>query len=363
MDYSDNTNRIILVVDDDTTSLKLAQKILEQDYRVATVNKGELVFAYLKHNRPDLILLDLNMPEVDGFEVMSRLQSEPSYAEIPVIFLTANQDSEIEAKCLESGAIDFVSKPFVPLVLKGRVKRVMELFSYRRELETMVQEQTEIIVNQTEQITHIQNAVIIGMANLIEERDDSTGRHVKNTQKYVELLCNELKRRRMFEGQLTDEYIAKTVKSTPLHDIGKIRIPDAILQKPGKLTEEEFAVIKNHARYGAEIIEDILGAVEDPDYLKVAREIALYHHERWDGTGYPEHLKGEQIPLCARIMSIADVFDALYEERVYKKGIRPVRVALNVIEDGKGSQFDPEIASVFIELADVICTYVGEEAD
>lgn len=360
MSYKNEDNKIILVVDDDVTSLKLAQKILETEYRVASVNNGEMVFKYLEHNRPDLILLDLNMPEIDGFEVIRRLKENENYSEIPVIFLTANQDSEIEAKCLESGAIDFVNKPFVPLVLKGRVRRVMELFSYRKQLETMVQEQAEIITERTEQITHIQNAVIVGMATLIEERDNSTGRHVRSTQRYVEMLCNALKRKGMFRNELTDDYISQTIRATPLHDVGKIKIPDAILQKRGKLTEEEFEVIKNHSRYGAEIIDGILGEVEEPDYLKVARDIALYHHERWDGSGYPEGLRGEKIPLCARIMSIADVFDALYEERVYKKAIRPVRVTLSIIEDGKGTQFDPEIADVFLGMIDEIRAYVGE---
>ena len=225
----------------------------------------------------------------------------------------------------------------------------------------MVKSQTEIIVKQTDQITHIQNAVIVGMANLIEERDNSTGKHVKSTQHYVELICLELKKRGMYLDRLTEDYISKTVEAAPLHDIGKIRISDTILQKPGKLTEEEFSVIKNHARYGAEIMGDILGEVEEPDYLEVARQIALYHHERWDGKGYPEGLKGEEIPLCAIIMAIADVFDALYEERVYKKAIRPVGSALEIIEEGIGTQFDPTIAKVFIESEDLIRQYVGEK--
>ena len=363
MENQVNFSRIILVVDDDNTSLKIAQKILETEYRVATVNKGSLVFEFLKHNRPDLILLDLNMPEMDGFEVIRRLQVNEDYASIPVIFLTANQDSEIEAKCLESGALDFVNKPFVPLVLKGRVKRIIELYSYRNELEDMVRNQTEIIVKQTDQITHIQNAIIIGMANLIEERDNSTGRHVKNTQHYVEMICEELKRRNMYVDQLTDDYISQTIKAAPLHDIGKIRIPDAILQKPGRLTEDEFDEIKKHSRYGADIMDDILGEVEESDYLEVARQIALYHHERWDGKGYPKGLEGEKIPLCARIMSIADVFDALYEDRVYRKGIRPVKVALSIIDDGLGTQFDPNIAKIFLEMEDEIREYVGEKED
>ncbi|MBP3736058.1 MAG: response regulator [Lachnospiraceae bacterium] len=355
--------KIILVVDDDLTSLKLAQNILESDYRVATVGSGAMVFKYLEHNTPNLILLDLNMAGMDGFEVMRRLQADRNYAKIPVIFLTAAQAPQSEAQCLESGAIDFVGKPFVPQVLKSRVRRTMELYDYRNHLENMVQKQAEVITSRTERITRIQSSVIIGMANLIEERDTSTGRHVKNTQTYVEMICRELFRRHLYPGVMTEHFMNHVIKAAPLHDVGKIKIPDAILQKPGKLTEEEYAIIQNHARYGADIIDEILGEVEEADYLSVAREIALYHHERWDGTGYPDHLRGEDIPLSARIMAVADVFDALYEDRVYKKGIRPLSATLNIIEEGKGTHFDPELVDVFMSMKDDIQEYLEKNEE
>ncbi|MBQ4416162.1 MAG: response regulator [Butyrivibrio sp.] len=352
--------KIILVVDDDMTSLKLAKNILEKEYRVATVNAGQMVFKYLLKNTPDLILLDLNMPDMDGFEVMEQLRVHPSYSSIPVIFLTANQDPQSEARCLESGAIDFVAKPFVPLVLKSRVRRTIELYGYRSQLETMVTQQAHVIGARNERIATIQNAVIIGMANLIESRDMSTGTHVKNTQHYVEMICNALYERGLYRETLTEEYRNNTIKAAPLHDVGKIKISDSILKKPGKLTDEEFRTMQNHATYGAEIIDDILGDVEDEDYIRVARAIALCHHERWDGTGYPNGLKGEDIPLCARIMAIADVFDALYEDRVYKEGIRPMMNTMYMIEEEKGRHFDPVITDVFLSLADELLVYVGE---
>ena len=355
--------RIILVVDDDLTSLKLAKTILEHDYRVATVNAGEMVFKYLEKNTPDLILLDLNMPDMDGFEVISKLQDDSRYANIPVVFLTANQDPQSEAKCLETGAIDFVGKPFVPQVLRSRVRRIIELFSYRENLESMVKQQAKVITERTERIGRIQNSIIVGMANLIEERDQSTGRHVKNTQTYVEMICRALKKKNLFPQTLTEEYIDHVIKAAPLHDVGKVKVPDAILQKPGKLTEEEFKTIQEHSRYGAEIIDGILGDVEDADYLDIARDIAHYHHERWDGTGYPDKLQGEDIPLCARIMAIADVFDALYEDRCYKKGIRPLRVTLGIIEESRGLQFDPVITDVFLELKEKLRVYLNEEEE
>ncbi|MBQ6735791.1 MAG: response regulator [Lachnospiraceae bacterium] len=352
--------KIILVVDDDMTSLKLAKNILEKEYRVATVNAGTLVFKYLMKNTPDLILLDLNMPDMDGFEVMEQIRVHPSYSNIPVIFLTANQDPQSEAKCLETGAIDFVAKPFVPLVLKSRVRRTIELYGYRSQLESMVTQQAHVIGARNERIASIQNAVIIGMANLIESRDMSTGMHVRNTQHYVEMICNALYEQGLYRDILTEEYLNNTIKAAPLHDVGKIKISDTILKKPGKLTEEEFRMMQRHAAYGAEIIDGILGDVEDEEYIRVARAIALSHHERWDGTGYPNGMKGEEIPLCARIMAIADVFDALYEDRVYKKGIRPMCNTMAMIEAERGRHFDPVITDVFMGLTDELLGYVGE---
>ena len=353
-------DRIILVVDDDMTSLKLAKNILEKEYRVATVNSGLMVFRYLLKNTPDLILLDLNMPDMDGLEVMDRLSTHPDYSKIPVVFLTANQDPESEARCLETNAIDFVSKPFVPLVLKSRVRRTLELTGYRKQLETTLDAQAITINARNARIENIQNAVILGMANLIESRDVSTGQHVKNTQYYVELICNALYDKGLYRDTLTEEYKNNTIKAAPLHDVGKIRISDAILKKPARLTEDEFEQMKLHTEYGAEIIDDILGEVEDDEYIRVARAIAKSHHEHWDGTGYPDGLKGEEIPLCARIMALADVFDALYEERVYKAGIRPMGNTLSIIKEERGRHFDPVITDVFLDLHDVLSDFVGE---
>ena len=350
---------IILIVDDDTTSLRLAKGILDQEYRIATVNSGAMVFKYLENNTPDLILLDINMPDMNGFEVMESLRANPEYANIPVVYLTADQDPQSEARCLESGAIDFVSKPFVPAVLQSRVRRVLELFGYRNQLESMVASQAEVIISRTERITKMQDSVILGMANLIELRDSNTGRHVKNTQDYVAMICEALRSQGKYADVLTDDYVANTVRAAPLHDVGKIRISDTILNKPARLTEEEFEIIKSHAMLGAEIIDDLLADVEEPEYLAVAHDIALCHHERWDGTGYPSKMAGEEIPLCARIMALADVFDALYEDRVYKEGIRPLKRVLEIIEDGSGTQFDPVVVEAFLGLSDQLEEYLG----
>ena len=356
-----STQQIVLVIDDDVTSLKRATSILDKEYRVAAAVSGTAAFKYLEHKMPDLILLDLNMPDMDGFAVLKKLRENPAYEKIPVIFLTATQDPESEAKCLESGAVDFVTKPYVPQVFKSRVQRALELTAYQNGLEAMVEKQSQELAARMEQIGNIQNAVIVGMANLIEERDNSTGHHVKNTQAYVQMLCDALSQRGLFPNILTEEYKSMLVKAAPLHDVGKIKITDLILQKPGKLSEEEFQIIQNHPRYGADVIEDILGGVENADYLELARDVALYHHERWDGTGYPEGLRGEAIPLGARIMAIADVFDALSADRVYHRGIRSIDSVLSIIEESGGTQFDPVITEVFLSLRDSLQAYAESE--
>lgn len=341
---------IILVVDDDKTNLTLAQKILLSQYRIAATNSGKAALKYLEHNHPDLILLDINMPEMDGFEVMEQIRGDKRTADIPIIFLTADDKADTEIRCFQMGAMDFVRKPFIPDVLMSRVSKTIELEQYRNNLEKMVEEQADKITESTRRISAIQDSVIVGMANLIESRDGSTGKHVKNTQIYVKMIADELHKRGLFPGELTEEFIENIRKAAPLHDVGKIKVPDAVLQKPGKLTVEEFETMKTHTVHSRKIIDTIIGDVEDGEYVKVVGDIAMYHHERWDGTGYPTGLAGEDIPLAARIMAVADVFDALYEERVYKPPIRPIERILQIMMEGRGTQFDPVIIDVFMEM-------------
>ena len=341
---------VILVVDDDKTNLVLAQNILTPQYRIAASNSGMAALKYLESHRPDLILLDINMPDMDGFEVMKQIQLRGDSESIPVIFLTADNLAETEVKCFQMGAMDFVTKPFVPDILRSRVDKTIELDRYRHNLENMVMDQAEKITEDARRISSIQDSVIVGMANLIESRDGSTGRHVKNTQMYVRLIADELYARGLFPMELTDDYIDDLCKAAPLHDVGKIKVPDAILQKPGKLTPEEYEEIKLHTTYSRRIIQMIIGDVEDEHYVRIVENIAMYHHERWDGTGYPSGLAGDSIPLEARIMAVADVFDALYEERVYKPPIRPIERIMQIMSEGRGTQFDPVIIDVFMEM-------------
>ena len=345
---------IILVVDDDSANLMLAQKILGGEYRIAAANSGTAALKYLEKNRPDVILLDINMPEMDGFETMEQLKNKEETGAIPVIFLTADKSIETETKCFQVGAFDFVGKPFIPDILKSRVKRALELEQYHNSLETLVKEQAEQLMERSKRIGEIQENVIVGLANLIESRDGSTGKHVKNTQGYVKMIVEDLDRKGLFSDILDEEYMQNTCKAAPLHDIGKIKIPDSILQKPGRLTPEEFETMKKHTVYSEGVIKNIIGDVENEAYVKVASDIAMYHHERWDGGGYPEGLKAEEIPLCARIMAVADVFDALYEERCYKQPVRPMRKVLDILEEGKGTQFDPVIVETFLGMEPVL---------
>ena len=341
---------IILVVDDDKANLALAQKILMPRYRIAASNSGMGALKYLESHHPELILLDINMPDMDGYEVMERLRRQEETKTIPVIFLTADNLAETEIRCFQVGAMDFVTKPFLPDILLSRVGKTIELDQYRHKLEEMVKEQAEKLMENTRRISLIQDSVIVGMANLIESRDGSTGKHVKNTQMYVRMIADELYERGLYPEELTPEYIEDLCKAAPLHDVGKIKIPDSILQKPGKLTPEEFDTMKQHTTYSRLIIKTIIGDVEDAHYVKIVEDIALYHHERWDGTGYPVGLAGEEIPLAARIMAVADVFDALYEERCYKPPVRPIERIMQIIADGRGTQFDPVIAGIFMEM-------------
>ena len=288
---------LILLVDDDPGNLKHAQTILGEEFRISATTSGKMAVSLLDRIIPDLILLDVNMPEMDGFQTLAAIREKEGGENIPVVFLTADSDASTETRCFEAGAMDFVAKPFVPQVLVSRVRRILDNRKYQEHLEDMVSTQVDTI-------TQMQDAVIMGIANLIESRDDSTGLHVKNTQKYVRILTKELRARKMYADILDYDYEVNTIKASVLHDIGKIKIPDAILQKPARLTEEEYEIMKKHAIYGDEIVEKIIGNVEHEKYVDIARKIARHHHERWDGTGYPDGLAGEDIPLCARIMSI-----------------------------------------------------------
>lgn len=343
-------SKVILVVDDDRTNLIMAERLLGKEYQIISVTSGEQALKFLSKRKPDLILLDINMPEMDGFEVMRNIKENEEWEKVPVIFLTADRDADTEVECLQMGAVDFIGKPFEPEIMRNRIRRTLEIEEYRKDLEGVVRRQTA-------KIEKIQREIIISLANMIESRDGSTGQHVKRTSQYVEMIIGELKKRNMFSNVISESYVYNVIKAAPMHDIGKIKVPDHVLQKPGKLTDEEFEVMKQHSAEGGKIIHMIMENIEEKDYIEVAYNVATFHHEKWNGRGYPDGLVGEQIPLEARIMAVADVFDALISKRCYKDAM-PLDKAFAIIEESKGEHFDPQIAQVFMELRPQIEEYL-----
>jgi putative two-component system response regulator len=331
----------VLVVDDVDMNVMILEEILKDDYSILTANNGKEALEVLRNVNvlPKILLLDVFMPEMNGYELLELLKADDNFKRISVIFITTS-DSESEA--LAAGAVDFISKPFLPEIVKLRVRNQMALKNYSDSLEEMVAEKTE-------EATRTLDNALRGLANVIEHRDLESGEHVKRTQLYVGALINHLiKTNSVYAAELSELQPDIIVKAMALHDVGKIAIPDRILLKPGRLDPEEYEIMKTHTIRGKEIIGE-LGDVNSSLYLKHCENICYSHHERWDGKGYPQQLKGEEIPLAARLASLADVYDALVCARVYKAAM-PYVEAVKIIADGRGTQFDPVITDALIEI-------------
>jgi putative two-component system response regulator len=339
---------VILVVDDTPENLSLMAAILKEEFKVKVANNGEkaLAIARLKPP-PDLIFLDIMMPEMDGYEVCARLKASPETRDIPVIFLTALSEMEDEKRGLEIGALDYITKPVSPPILIARAHNHLKLklaADFLRDENLFLEEEVN---RRTNQIRAVQEVTILALASLAETRDNETGNHLKRTQEYIKCLALKLKEQSKYAPKLSDTYLSLIIKSAPLHDIGKVGIPDSILLKPGQLDPKEFEVMKTHTHLGKQAIENAERSLGfRVDFLSVAKEITFSHHEKWDGTGYPEGLIGEAIPLAARLMAIADVYDALISRRVYKEPLIHAKAAEMILE-GSGVQFDPELVSAF----------------
>lgn len=309
--------------------------------------------------QPDLILLDVMMPEMDGFEVCSRLKSDPDTARIPIIFLTAKSDPADEARGLENGAVDYILKPISPPIVHARVKTHLALKAaadFLRDrnsyLEQEVARRSEEARRRAEEARVAQEMTMIALASIAETRDNETGNHILRTQNYVRALALKARLHPRFASALEDEVIDLLFKAAPLHDVGKVGIPDRILLKPGKLTPDEFELMKTHTTLGYEAIEKAMERVgQRIPVLEVAAEIALSHQEKWDGSGYPRGLSGETIPLSARLMALADVYDALISRRVYKEPM-PHEQAMEIMVNGGGKHFDPELLDAFVSIQD-----------
>ncbi|MBF0226771.1 MAG: two-component system response regulator [Desulfobacterales bacterium] len=336
------SNCKVMVVDDIEANVDVLLEALSDDYKVSVAMDGETALEDILENMPDLILLDVMMPNIDGYEVCKRLKEQTQTENIPVIFLTALSDEQNEAKGLSLGAVDYITKPFNPELVRSRVKNHLKLKLYQDNLEKIVDERTREL-----QVT--QEVVIQSMGTLAEYRDPETGGHIKRTQNYIKVLCERLRYHPKFSHYLNNATIDLIYKSAPLHDIGKVGVKDSILLKPGKLTNEEFEEMKKHTIYGKEAICASNQKLGQNSFLAIAEEIAYNHHEKWNGTGYPRKLKGEEIPIASRIMAVADVYDALISKRVYKEPYSH-EYARNILFEEKGKHFDPEIIDIFIEI-------------
>lgn len=356
----------ILAVDDTPENLDLIRAVLWGKYRLLLATSGELALRISRAQKPDLILLDIMMPAMDGYEVCRRLKSDPMTCDIPVIFLTAKSEITDETRGLTLGAVDYLTKPISPPIVEARIAAHLNLKKARDLLKEQNIALEAMVVERTRQISENQEVTMVAMGALAETRDPETGNHIWRTQNYVRLLAEKLQHHRRFSEFLTPEVIPLLSKSAPLHDIGKVGVPDHILLKPGKLTVEEFEIMKKHSACGRDAIvaaESKLGENQlKHSFLSLAKEIAYSHHEKWDGSGYPEGLRGEDIPISARLMAIADVYDALISRRVYKEPFSQEK-SVAIIREGRGTHFDPDVADAFLKSAGEFLAIAKEYAD
>lgn len=354
----------VLVVDDTPDNLMLMANLLKDRYRVKAANSGEKALRILEGDPlPDLILLDIMMPGLSGHQVAQQLQKDSRTHDIPIIFLTALAAMEDEIQGLELGAVDYITKPIcAPLVL-ARVETQLKIKAAADFLRNKNDFLEQEVQRRTQEVMAIQDVTIQAMASLAETRDNETGNHIRRTQHYIRLLGELLRDHPRFKHFLNDGTIRQLFKSAPLHDIGKIGIPDHILLKPGRFTPQEFEIMKTHTTLGRDAIqhaEDQLGI--SVGFLRIAKEIAYSHQEKWDGSGYPEGLAADDIPVSARLMAVADVYDALISRRVYKAGM-PHEQAVEIIRQGRGSHFDPDVCDAFLRNAGQFRTIAERFAD
>jgi len=330
--------KTIFVVDDSDTNLSMAENALEDTYRVMTMPSSAKMFALLEKLKPDLILLDIEMPEMNGFEALQKLKNSESWADVPVMFLTGRADADVEVRGFELGAVDFVIKPFSAPVLLNRIKTHLDI--------------DDIIRERTEQLHRLQNSIVSVLADMVENRDKGTGGHIERTSVYIKILIKAMEERGVYIEYMQGWDVESIVSSARMHDLGKISITDGIVNKPGKLTNDEYEKMKEHVMEGERIIDKIIARTGEEAFLRNAKLFAGYHHERWDGNGYPRGLKEDEIPLQGRIMAIVDVYDALVSERSYKSAFTHEE-AVKIIMENSGVHFDPKIVEVFLEVKEM----------
>ena len=306
------SDRTVLIVDDVEANIDLLQDILSDQFNTEIARDGKEALTCAQEKQPDLILLDIMMPNMGGYEVCRRLKKEETTADIPVIFVTAKDQDADEAQGLAAGGVDYIAKPVNPDVVRARVRNHLELKAAREQLEAQKETLEEKVEERTEEITRTQDVTMQSLATLAEYRDPETGGHIKRTQHYIRTLADKLRTYPRFKQQMSFEQVELIARSAPLHDIGKVGVPDHILLKPGKLTADEFEEIKKHPKYGHDALKLSSEEMGQESFLGVGMEIAYTHHEKWDGSGYPRGLSGDDIPLSGRLMALVDVYAASF---------------------------------------------------
>jgi putative two-component system response regulator len=342
----------VMVVDDTPANLKLLGSMLgKRGYRVQAFPNGRLALRSARATTPDLILLDISMPEMDGYEVCRLLKEDPETRDVPVLFISARTETDDKLRAFSVGGLDYVTKPFQFDEVHARVSTHIRLRSLQLKTSKYANHLEEMVQAKVAEISAAQAATIHALAGLAESRDDDTGEHILRTRTYCRMLALELLAENAFADELCPAYVSTVFEAAALHDIGKVGIPDAILLKPGRLTQEEFTVMKRHVSVGGATLAKVSAMYPDNQFVRMGLDIARYHHERWDGNGYMAGLSGSEIPLSARIMAVADVYDALRSERPYKPAFSHAKAA-GIIVEGGGSQFDPTVVAAFKRIAD-----------
>jgi len=332
-----------MVVDDTPANLKLLEMLLKSiQYTVSTYTRGAAALEAARQSPPDIVLLDVSMPEMDGYEVCRHFKSTAELREIPVLFISAHAGLEEKVKAFEAGGVDYITKPFHAAEVKARVGTHLKLAQLQSTLQHQNEHLEELVTEKMEEIYSSQLSTIVALAKLAEHRDNDTGRHLERVQLYTRLLAEELRKEPLFSATITNVFVTNLFHATPLHDIGKVAIPDQILLKPGRLDPAEFEIMKTHSAVGAKTLAAVNSAYQNNTFLAIGHAITRSHHERWDGKGYPDGIAGEEIPLEARIMAIADVYDAIRSKRVYKADLSHDET-MQIIRKGSGNQFDRSI--------------------
>ena len=331
----------VMIVDDVESNVKLLKAILRSDDReLVSYLDGESALEEMGKVEPDIILLDISMPGMSGFEVCEKLQESSLLRTIPVLFISALSELKDKVKAFKAGGVDYITKPFQPEEVKARVSTHLALKKMQKNLQGMVEEKTK-------EVYESHRATIFALAKLAEHRDNDTGKHIERVQTFTRILAEEMLTMAEYSGIVNEEFVENLYHATPLHDIGKVAIPDSILLKPGKLTAEEFNIIKTHTISGSEHLSEVSQRYKKNAFLEVGVALTRSHHEKWDGSGYPDGLAGDEIPLAGRIMAVADVYDALRTRRVYKPSFSHQKTREIILADS-GKQFDPGIIKAFL---------------